>query len=91
MSLSFIPSMISAEAVFLRVPGLEEDELRPGELSMNAITEGVGGLLNTGAVTMLLLPLLALMLYFSGYRVAGPMVALFAVGLFAAKMFGTPA
>ena len=91
MSLSLITVMISAEAKFLRVPGLEEEELRPGERSLATLVEGVDGLLNTGAVTLLLLPLLALMLYFSGYRIAGPMVALFAVGLFAARMFGAPA
>ena len=90
MSLSFIPLMILAEAKFIRAPGLEEEELGPGVRSFNTIVEGVDGLLNTGAVTLLLLPFLALTLYLSGYRVAGPMVGLFAVGLFTAKMFGAP-
>ena len=92
MSSWFLHFAISAEAVFLRAPGHEKEEpLFPGEQSLNVITEGTGNLLNSGFVTLFLLPALAALLYFFGYRIAGPMLALFAAGLFLARMFGAPA
>ncbi len=42
-------------------------------------------------VTLVLLPVLAVMLYRMGYRVAGPLLGLFTLGLFLARMFGAPA
>lgn len=92
MSLSILPLVVAAEALFIRAPGQEEQEtLSPGEQSFNAISQGADSVLNSGLVTLLLLPTLAGLLYISGYRVAGPMLALFAGGLFLARMFGSPA
>ena len=42
-------------------------------------------------VTLVLLPVLAVILYRMGYRVAGPLLALFTLGLFFARMLGVPA
>lgn len=92
MNLPILSFVISAEAVFLRAPGHEKDEtLFPGERSLYVITEGTENLLNSGFVTLFLLPALAALLYLCGYRIAGPMLALFAAGLFLARMFGAPA
>lgn len=92
MGLSMLPLVIKADAVFIRAPGVEEEEtLMPGEKSVGALIDGTLGLLNTGVVTLVVLPALALLLYLTGYRVAGPMLALFACGLFLARMFGAPA
>jgi len=89
---SILPFVVAAEAIFIRAPGHEEENvLAPGERSLNVIAEGTGNILNSGVVTLLILPVLAALLYISGYRVAGPMLALFALGLFMARMFGTPA
>jgi len=92
MSASILSLVMAAEPVFLRAPGHEKDEkLFPGEQSLYVITEGTGNLLNSGFVTLFLLPALAALLYFCGYRIAGPMLALLAAGLFLARMFGAPA
>jgi hypothetical protein len=92
MSLSILSFVIAAEALFLRAPGHEKDDtMYPGEQSLYVISEGAGNLLNSGFVTLFLLPALAALLYFSGYRIAGPMLALLAAGLFLARMFGAPA
>lgn len=92
MTLSILPLFVVLEAVFLRAPGHEKDETQfPGERSLYVISEGTGNLLNSGFVTLFLLPALAAILYFIGYRIAGPMLALFAAGLFLARMFGSPA
>lgn len=92
MSLSALSFVVSAEAIFIRAPGHEKDDtLVPGERSFNAIAEGTSGFLNSGMVTLVVLPALAALLYLKGYRVAGPMLGLFAAGLFLARMFGSPA
>jgi hypothetical protein len=92
MSLSILPLVMAADALFIRAPGHEEENtLYPGERSLAVLVEGTGNLLNSGFVTLLVLPTLAGLLYLSGYRVAGPMLALFAAGLFLARMLGTPA
>lgn len=92
MGLSILPLVVAAEALFVRAPGHEEKAtLAPGEKSMAVIAEGTSDFLTSGPVALVLLPALALLLYMSGYRIAGPMLALFAVGLFLARMLGTPA
>jgi len=89
---SILPLLVSPDAKFIRAPGHEESEgLLPGAKSLTVFLDGTDSLLNTGAVTFVLLPALALLLYMTGYRVAGPMLALFAIGLFLARMFGAPA
>jgi len=55
------------------------------------VVESTYGYLNSGLVTLILLPVLAVILYRMGYRVAGPLLALFTLGLFLARMLGTPA
>jgi len=93
MVLSFLPLLVDAETKFIRAPGLEEAEeaLYPGEKSLTAVVEGTYGYLNSGLVTLVLLPMLAVILYRMGYRVAGPLLGLFTLGLFLARMFGAPA
>ena len=92
MVLSFLPLLVDAETKFIRAPGLEEAEeaLYPGEKSLTAVAEGTYGYLNSGLVTLVLLPVLAVILYKMGYRVAGPLLALISLGLFFARMLGTP-
>ena len=93
MVLSILPLLVDVETKFIRAPGLEETEgvLIPGEKSFNVVVEGTYGYLNSGLVTLVLLPVLAVILYRMGYRVAGPLLALFTLGLFLARMLGTPA
>ncbi len=90
MTLSILPLLIDAEAWFIRAPGLEEAEevLYPGEKNFTAVVEGAHGYLNSGLITLFLLPVLAAILYRAGYRVAGPLLALFTLGLFLVRMFG---
>lgn len=92
MSAFVIALATAAEAKFQLAPGIEKAQtLIPGEKSLMVITEGTGALLSTGAVTLVLLPAIAAGLYMTGHRVAGPLVGLFAVGLFMAQMFGARA
>ncbi len=93
MVLSFLSLLVDAETLFIRAPGLEEDEkvLFPGEQSLTSVVDGTFGYLNNGLVTLVLLPVLAVILYRMGYRVAGPLLALLTLGLFIARMIGTPA
>ncbi len=93
MVLSIFPLLVEAETIFIRAPGLEETEeaLFPGEQSLGVVVDGAYGYLNNGLVTLVLLPVLAVILYRMGYRVAGPLLALFTLGLFLARMLGSPA
>ncbi len=93
MVASILPLLVDAETKFIRAPGLEEVEeaLYPGEKSVTAVVEGTYGYLNSGLVTLVLLPVLAVILYRMGYRVAGPLLGLFTLGMFLARMLGTPA
>ena len=93
MAISVLPLLIAAETKFIRAPGLEETDqaMFPGEKSLNIVAEGGYELLTSGLVTLVLLPVLAVILYRTGFRVAGPLLALFTLGLFLAQMFGTPA
>jgi hypothetical protein len=93
MAISVLPLLIAAENKFIRAPGLEETDqaMFPGEKSLSIIAEGGYEMLTSGLVTLVLLPVLAVILYRTGYRVAGPLLALFTLGLFLARMFGTPA
>ncbi len=92
MVLSILPLLVDAETRFTRAPGYERTEdLFPGAKSLSIVVEGAYGYLNSGLVTLVLLPVLAVILYQMGYRVAGPLLALFTLGLFLARMFGTPA
>jgi hypothetical protein len=93
MAISVLPLLIAAENKFIRAPGLEETDqaMFPGEKSLSIIAEGGYAMLTSGLVTLVLLPFLAVILYRTGYRVAGPLLALFTLGLFLARMFGTPA
>ncbi len=93
MVLSFLPLLVDPETKFIRAPGLEEVEetLYPGEQSLTVVVEGAYGYLNSGLGTLVLLPVLAVILYRMGYRIAGPLLALFTLGLFLARMLGSPA
>lgn len=92
MSSSVIGFLAASTARFVPAPGTEEARtLLPGERSLIVIGEGTGALLSSGAVTLVLLPVLAAGLYLAGFRVAGPLVGMFAIGLFLARMFGAPA
>ncbi|HUS53324.1 MAG TPA: hypothetical protein VMY41_04865 [Thermohalobaculum sp.] len=90
---SILLLLIAAETKFRRAPGAEhaDESLFPGEKSLTIVVEGTYELLTSGFVTLLLLPVLAVILYRTGYRVAGPLLALFTLGLFLAQMFGAPA
>ena len=90
MVLSILPLLVDAETKFVRAPGLEETAFA-GEQSLTVVVDGAYGYLNSGLVTLVLLPVMAVILYRMGYRVAGPLLALFTLGLFLARMFGTPA
>ncbi len=93
MALSILPLLVDAETKFIRAPGLEETEeaFFPGEKSLSVVVDGTYGFLSSGLVTLVLLPVLAVILYRTGYRVAGPLLALFTLGLFLARMLSTPA
>ena len=93
MVLSILPLLVNVEDKFIRAPGLEEnvDVLFLGEKSYNVVVEGFGGYLNSGLVTLVLLPVMSVILYRMGYRLAGPSLGLFTLGLFLARMFGAPA
>lgn len=93
MSMYILPLLVEAATKFQRVPGQDapEETYVPGEKSMTVIVEGAYDYLNTGLVTLVILPVLAVALYRTGFRVAGPLVGLFTLGLFLAKMFGSPA
>ena len=93
MLYSVVPLLVAVEDKFIRAPGFErqQETVIPGEKSAGVIVDGTMALLNTGAVTLLVLPVLAVILYARGYRIAGPMPGLFTLGLFLARMFGAPA
>jgi len=93
MALSILTLLVNAETLFIRAPGHEEVEevMYPGEQSLTAVAEGVFEHLNTSLATLVILPVLAVILYQMGYRVAGPILALFTLGLFLARMIGSPA
>jgi hypothetical protein len=93
MVLFYLPLLVDAKTRFQRAPGLEETEnaFFHGEKSLSVVVEGAYGYLNSGLVTLVLLPVLAVILYRMGYRVAGPLLALFTLGLFLARMIGSPA
>ena len=90
-----IPSVVALLAQvnpkFVPAPGHEPPAMAPGEMSMMVIWEGTYAYLSTEAMTFLVLPTLAVSLYALGFRVAGPLVGLFAFGLFLARMFDVPA
>ncbi len=93
MVLSNLPLLVDVETKFIRAPGHErtEEALSPGEQSLSVVVEGAYGYLNSGLVTLVLLPVLAVILYRMGYRVADPLLDPFNLGLFLARMFGAPA
>jgi len=93
MGLSILPMLVDAETKFIRAPGHEEVEetFYPGEKSLIAVWDGAYGYLSSGLVTLVLFPVLAVILYRMGFRVAGPLLALFTLGLFLARMLGSPA
>jgi hypothetical protein len=93
MALFALPLLVEADAMFIRAPGIEraEDTFFPGERSLNIIVEGAYSYLTSGLVTLVLLPVLAVILYRMGYRIAGPLLALFTLGLFLSRMLGAPA
>jgi len=93
MLISVLPLLVQVQDKFLRAPGHErtEETAIPGEKSLDVFTSGIMDILNTGVVTLVVLPGIAAILYLCGFRVAGPMVGLFALGLFMARMFGAPA
>lgn len=93
MPYSIFQFVILMEDKFIPAPGHErEGEYAfAGEKSATVFVEGAASLLNSGAVTLLVLPVLAAVLYAIGYRVAGPLLGLFTLGLFLARMFGAEA
>jgi hypothetical protein len=93
MALATLPLLVKADALFIRAPGVElaEETYFPGEKSLNIVVEGAYGYLSSGLVTLVLLPVLAVILYRMGYRIAGPLLALLTLGLFLSRMFGAPA
>lgn len=74
---------------FVPAPGHERSEI-PGVTSLNVVWDGAYQYLNSGVMTLLVLPILAVLLYRLGFRVAGPLLGLFVLGLFLAKIFGAP-
>ena len=90
MVLSILPLLVNVEDKFIRAPGHERTAFL-GEKSYNVVVDGVGGYLNSGLVTLVLLPVMAVILYRMGYRLAGPSLGLITLGLFLARMFGAPA
>ena len=93
MALSILPLLVAVEDKFIRAPGLGETEevIYPGGQSFTVVVDGAFEYLNSGLVTLVLLPVIAVILYQMGYRVAGPLLALFTLGLFLARMLGSPA
>jgi len=93
MALAALPFLVEADALFIRAPGVKgaEDTFFPGEKSLNIVVEGAYGYLTSGIVTLVLLPVLAVILYRMGHRIAGPLLALFTLGLFLSRMLGAPA
>ena len=93
MALSFLPLLVDAKTRFIRAPGLEEVEetFYPGEQSLALVVDGAYGYLNSGLVILVIFSVLAVILYRMGYRVAGPLLALFTLGLFLARVLGAPA
>ena len=93
MALFALPLLVEADALFIRAPGVErtEETFFPGERSLNIIVEGAYSYLTSGLVTLVLLPVLAVILYRMGYRIVGPLLALFTLGLFLSRMLGAPA
>ena len=93
MIYSMLQFVILMEDKFIPAPGHERegDYTFAGEKSATVFVEGTTALLNSGAVTLLVLPVIAAVLYVSGYRVAGPLLGLFTLGLFLARMFGAEA
>ena len=93
MALSFLPLLVGAKTRFIRAPGLEELEetFYPGEQSLALVVDGAYGYLNSGLVILVIFSVLAVILYRMGYRVAGPLLALFTLGLFLARVLGAPA
>ena len=93
MALSFLPLLVDAKTRFIRAPGLEEAEetFYPGEQNLALVVDDAYGYLNSGLVILVLFPVLAVILYQMGYRVAGPLLAPFTLGLFIARVLGAPA
>ena len=93
MAMSFLPLLVDAEEKFIRAPGTEEVEeaLFPGEQALTVLVQGSYEYLSSGLVTLIILPVLAAILYRTGFRVAGPLLALFTLGLFISRMFNTHA
>ncbi len=93
MVLSILPLLVNVEDKFIRAPGHERtaDVLSLGEKSYNVVVDGVGGYLNSGLVTLVLLQVMAVILYRMGYRLAAPSLGVITLGLFLARMFGAPA
>ena len=92
MSLPVLALLAQVEPKFVPAPGHEDPAAGiPGASSMSVIWEGAFQYLNSGVMTLLVLPILAVVLYRMGFRVAGPLLALFVLGLFLARMMGSPA
>lgn len=87
----FLP-LAQHAAKFVSAPGREGTEAASpaGEAAVRVIWEGAAAYLNSGVMTLLVLPVLAVALYRLGFRIAGPLLALFTLGLFLARMFNPP-
>lgn len=92
MSLHVLALLAQVDPKFVPAPGHEDPAAGiPGAASMSVIWEGAYEYLNSSVMTLLVLPILAVVLYRMGYRVAGPLLGLFVLGLFLARVIGTPA
>ena len=93
MAIYILPLLVDPETRFTRAPGTEEVEeaLYPGEQSLTALAQASYDFLSSGLVTLVLLPVLAAILYRTGFRIAGPLLALLTLGLFLSRMLSTPA
>ena len=78
--------LIEAAEKFIRAPGRERAEPLPGEQSLNVIWNGTYDFLSGAEMTLIVLPVTAAILWRFGFRVTGPIVALFALGLFLSRV-----
>ena len=93
MAISILPMLVELEEKFIRAPGTEEVEevYYPDEQALTALAESSYEFLSSGLVTLIVLPVLATILYRTGFRVAGPLLALLTLGLFLSRILNTPA
>lgn len=90
MWLPALSLLAQADPRFVPAPGHERTEI-PGATSMSVVWDGAYRYATSGVMTLLVFPVLAVVLYRMGFRVAGPLLGLFVLGLFLARILGAPA